>query len=396
MNLFETEHACLDSQRVARPGMRALTHRCSSGSIQPRKPRPTRLAPTAHGHCVRRRVGAWVGRGAAANGAGCFHHVRTRPTRPLVTSRMKARLFLTSLLATALVMHLTRGDESTVKATTNKVAKPIEVTGIHNAFCVTENIYSGSQPEGDAAFAALAKLGLKTIVSVDGGKPEVEAAKKHGMRYVHLPIDYDGVSTNRVAELTKVATTLPGPFLVHCQHGLHRGPAAVAIMCEASEGWSADKAETWMREAGTAADYPGLYRSAREFKPPTPAQLAGIKELPEITKPSSLVEAMVAIDEHFSRLKASQKAGWKTPPGQADISPPHEATMLWEQFREMARLPDTARGPEDYRAKLADAERAADSLRKLLRETAYNSKVDATFKVAAQSCTACHRKYRNE
>jgi len=58
---------------------------------------------------------------------------------------------------------------------------------------------------------------------------------------------------------------------------------------------------------------------------------------------------MVAVDEYSSRLKASQKASWKTPPGLADISPPHEATMLGEQFREMACTPNTAKQPEVFR-----------------------------------------------
>jgi hypothetical protein len=35
----------------------------------------------------------------------------------------------------------------------------IEIPGIHNAFHVTDKVYSRSQPEGDEAFAALAKLG---------------------------------------------------------------------------------------------------------------------------------------------------------------------------------------------------------------------------------------------
>lgn len=322
---------------------------------------------------------------------------RTSSTRsnPSSTPRVMARPFMSSLLATMagcmiMLARLHAAEE------TNTVAKRIEITGVHNAFRVTDKIYSGSQPEGDAAFAALARLGVKTVVSVDGGKPDAETARKHGIRYVHLPIGYDGVPTNRVAELAKVTAGMSGPYFVHCHHGLHRGPTAVAIMCEAAEGWSTAKAETWMREAGTAADYPGLYRSAREFKLPTSVQLAAVKELPEVTKPSSLVEAMVTIDEHFSRLKSSQKAGWKTPPGQADISPPHEATMLWEQFREMARTPDTAKRPEDYRIKLSDGQRTADALRKLLRESADNAKVDAAFKVATQSCSACHKKYRNE
>ena len=293
-----------------------------------------------------------------------------------------------------LLTHLLFASDNSV-ATTNSIARPIEISGIHNAFHVTDRVYSGSQPEGEKAFEALAKLGIKTIVSVDGGKPEVELAKKHGIRYVHLPIGYDGVSTNRVVELVKLTTEVSGPFFVHCHHGLHRGPAAVAIMCESDEKWLPEKADAWLRQAGTSPDYPGLYKSAREFKQPTAAQLAAIKELPEITKPSSIVEAMVEVDAHFDWLKKSQKAGWKTPPGAADISPSHEATVLWEQFKEMARLKDTADRPEDYRTKLTEAVRTSNVLRELLGKSADKTALDDALKQATQSCSACHKSYRN-
>lgn len=299
-------------------------------------------------------------------------------------------------LAFCSTASLSPAAEHSPAATTNTVAKPIEVPGVHNAFRVTDKIFSGSQPEGDAAFAALAKLGVKTIVSVDGSVPDVTAARKHGLRYVHLPYGYDGVPTNRVTELAKLATEMSGPFFVHCHHGLHRGPSAVAIMCEASEGWSPAKAEAWMHEAGTAADYAGLYRSAREFKPPTARELAAVKSYPEISKPSSLVETMVTIDEHFSWLKAAQKAGWKAPPGHADISPAQEATILWEQLRELARMPDTRQRPEDYRAKVTEAERAAEVLRRVLKDSTDAAQLDPAFKQVTQACAACHKRYRNQ
>lgn len=281
-------------------------------------------------------------------------------------------------------------------ATTNLIAQPIEIPGIHNAFRATERIYSGSQPEDDEAFAAIARLGVKTILSVDGSKPDVAMARKHGLRYVHLPIGYDGLTTNRVVELAKLAADASGPIFVHCHHGMHRGPAAVAVMCEASAGWTTNQAVAWLHEAGTATDYPGLYRAAQEFRKPTPAQLAAVKELPEVARTSSLVEAMVAIDAHFDHLKLARQAGWKTPPGHADVSPPHEATMLWEQFKEMARTEDTATRSDDYRALLAEAEQLADSLRKLLRGPTDLPAIEAAFKQAGQNCAACHKQYRNE
>ncbi|HEX5218383.1 MAG TPA: cytochrome c [Verrucomicrobiae bacterium] len=287
-------------------------------------------------------------------------------------------------------------DEKGSNARTNEPAQPVELPGVHNAFRASARVYSGSQPESNEAFAAIAQLGVKTIVSVDGSKPDVEAARKHGLRYVHLPIGYDGVPTNRIAELARLTAEMSGPFFVHCHHGQHRGPAAVAVMCEASEGWTADQAVTWLREAGTSTDYPGLYRAAEQFRPPTRAQLEAVRELPEVAQTSSLVEAMVAIDAHFDRLKQSQKAGWKAPPGHADISPRHEATMLWEQFREVARTDDTAKRNDDYRTKLAETEQTADSLRKLLRESSDHAVIDAAFKRVGQNCSACHQKYRNE
>ena len=290
---------------------------------------------------------------------------------------------------------LVRAAEPATKPVTNLVAQPIEIAGIHNAFHVTDKIYSGSQPEGDAAFAALAKLGIKTIISVDGSKPDVEAARKHGLKYIHLPYGYDGVPTHRVAELAKAAAG-PGPFFVHCHHGLHRGPSAIAVMCEAAEGWTPDKAVDWMRQAGTSDDYPGLYRAAREFSAPTADQLAAVGSLPEVAPTSTMVDTMVAIDEHFSWLKQSQKAGWKTPTGHADILPAHEATILWEQLRELARTPGIAKRPEDFHAKLTEAEKAAEALRTLLQKPAENAALDAAFKQTTQSCAACHKTYRNK
>jgi protein tyrosine phosphatase (PTP) superfamily phosphohydrolase (DUF442 family) len=287
--------------------------------------------------------------------------------------------------------------ESPADVPTNGAAfARIEIRGIQNAFHVTDRVYSGSQPEGDEAFGALARLGVKTIITVDGSKPDVEAARKHGLRYIHLPFGYDGVPTNRVAELAKAAGSQSGTIFVHCHHGMHRGPTAVAIICEATANWTTNRAEAWMREAGTAADYAGLYRSAATFRKPTLAQLDAVHDLPEVAMTSSLVDAMVAIDGHFSALKESQKAGWQAPPGHADISPAHEAIMLLEQFREIKRTENTFKRPADFRAKLSETEKAAESLHEALRETSNTAMSEAAFKQVGTSCAACHQRYRNE
>jgi protein tyrosine phosphatase (PTP) superfamily phosphohydrolase (DUF442 family)/cytochrome c556 len=280
--------------------------------------------------------------------------------------------------------------------TNNAPGTPLSSFHLHNLFRATPNVFSGSSPNNNAAFEEIAKLGVKTIISVDGGKPDVETARKHGLRYIHLPVGYDSVTTNRVAELTKAARSADGPFYVHCHHGLHRGPAAVAIICEAAAGWTTNQAVSWLKQAGTSTDYPGLYRSAIEFRPPPSDALGGIVELPEVARIPSIVEAMVAMDAEFERLKAAQKTAWNRIPAEPDASPAHMATVLWEHLRELARAEDTAGRAEDYRAKLSASEKAAEQIRLLLG----NSKVgaaarDTAFKSLGQSCVACHKAYRN-
>ena len=275
--------------------------------------------------------------------------------------------------------------------------RPISLPGIHNAFCVTGRILGGSQPEGDAAFAALAKAGVKTIISVDGARPDAEAAKKHGMRYVHLPFGYDGISTQRIAELTKDAAPEAGTIFIHCHHGKHRGPAAAGVICEAVAGWTPAQADAWMKQAGTAPDYPGLYRAVREFHAPSPEEMARIGALPETAKTPALVDAMVAIDERFDALKSAQTAGWKTPAAEADTAPGHQATLLCEQLRELTRTEDTAKRPDDFRKLLTHSEHAAAALRDTLRTSPGDTaKLDPALKQTTQSYTACHKAYRNE
>src|SRR4051794_23849607 len=79
----------------------------------------------------------------------------------------------------------------------------VEAAGLHNIFRVTDRLYSGSSPEGDASFAALRKLGIKTVISVDGARPDVKRARKFGLRYVHLPIGYDGVPREQALRLAR-------------------------------------------------------------------------------------------------------------------------------------------------------------------------------------------------
>ena len=286
---------------------------------------------------------------------------------------------------------------SPTRAADDTKPQPIELRGIENAFRVTERILSGSQPKFDVSFAALAKAGVKTIISVDGSRPDIGTAKKYGLRYVHLPFGYDGIPATRIVELAKAAGPDAGTIFVHCHHGLHRGPAATGVICEAVAGWSPAQTEAWLKQAGTSADYPGLYRAVREFRAPAQEEIARTGALPEVAKTPALVDTMVAMDEYLDLLKAQQRVGWRAVPEDPDTLPAHQATLLREQFRELARTDDTAKRSDDFRKLLADAERAAATLRDSLRTSPSDSaKLDGALKQTTQSCAACHKVYRNE
>lgn len=83
--------------------------------------------------------------------------------------------------------------------------KRLNIPGVHNAFAIGTKLISGGTPETAEGFATLRTLGVKTIISVDGAPPDVEVARQHGIRYVHLPCGYDGISTNRQQLLAKAA-----------------------------------------------------------------------------------------------------------------------------------------------------------------------------------------------
>src|SRR5262249_22723975 len=110
--------------------------------------------------------------------------------------------------------------------------------GIHNYHRWSEHLGQGGQPDADDGFASLARLGFRTVLSVDGSVPDIAAATRSGLKYVHVPVGYDGINADEQARIIKAVRDSDGPIFVHCHHGLHRGPAAAAIAREGTEGVS--------------------------------------------------------------------------------------------------------------------------------------------------------------
>lgn len=280
----------------------------------------------------------------------------------------------------------------------------IAADGLHNVYRISAKLMSGSSPDGVRGFQSLRDLGVQTILSVDGAPPDVETAKKFGLRYVHVPIVYDGIPRPRVLEIARAVRDLPGPVYVHCHHGKHRGPCAAVAACLClDDSFSAERAIDIMQQAGTDPKYRSLYALPRTLVRPSNAELdRAPSNFPERAQVPDLAKTMVQIDSTWDRLKTIQNAGWRTPPAQADLDPRHEALQAVEHYREAARLEDVKRRPVVFQALLRRAESDAEQLGHLLESAEQQPagkvekpKIDKAFRKAGGTCTECHARFRD-
>jgi len=95
--------------------------------------------------------------------------------------------------------------------------KPVDLPGIHNAVAYHDGFISGSSPDEDAGIDTLAAMGIKTIITVDGAKPDVAKAAARGIRYIHLPFGYNGFDEARKLKLTRATrdALAQGPVYIH-------------------------------------------------------------------------------------------------------------------------------------------------------------------------------------
>ena len=250
--------------------------------------------------------------------------------------------------------------------------------GLANLHRWNESLLTGGAPEGDAAFDALQKLGVRTLVSVDALPPDLGRAAARGMIYAHLPIGYDRVPPGRAFGLAKVLRDSPGPVYLHCHHGKHRGPcsAVAALRCLGRLG---DDPRGQLARVGTDPHYAGLIDSALTVTVPGAGELDALPAVfPSRAEVAPLAELMVAMDGAFAELKARP-----TPEG---------ALQLAELYREANRLPEVERRGPDFARQLADGERAALELKAAPAGEGGAGRLVA--RLGAQ-CKACHGRYRD-
>jgi len=276
---------------------------------------------------------------------------------------------------------------------------PADLPGLHNVVAYHTDYWSGGVPEGDAGFDSLAGMGVKTIISVDGASPDVEAARARGIRYIHLPIGYNGFDETRKIELARATrdALLDGPVYIHCHHGKHRsaGAAGAAV---ASLGWATpDEMVGRMKVSGTAAGYKGLYACTANAGVLSPQTIDAIDgNFPERARPTGFVKAMVEIDEATEHLKEIEKAGWTVPKEHPDLVPAAIAGQLADLLRISAETPKARSKSAEFIEMLRKNSAEAQVLEDLIvagdKDT---KKLSDQFKLVIATCKDCHVQWRD-
>lgn len=276
--------------------------------------------------------------------------------------------------------------------------KPTDLPGIHNIVAYVPSVYSGGVPEGDAGFDSLKKLGVKTIISVDGAQPDVERAKAFGMKYIHLPIGYNGMDKARTMQISKAVEQglMRGPVFIHCHHGKHRSAGAAGAAAVTLGLLSKDDATARMKVSGTAPNYTGLFRCVAVAEKADPKELASVStEFPERYKTTGMVDTMVEVDEVFDHLKLIEKAGWAAPKDHPDLVPVAEAGRLGDLFRIVREDPDVRSKPAEMGDWMTKAMSASEEVESAIVAGKPLAEISERFKVVTQSCKDCHAKYRD-
>ncbi|MCB9854121.1 MAG: hypothetical protein H6818_00430 [Phycisphaerales bacterium] len=290
-------------------------------------------------------------------------------------------------------------DEATASVTLPTLADalPVDLPGLPNVVAYATGLFSGGAPEGDEGFETLRSMGVKTILSVDGAQPDVDAAKALGMRYVHLPIGYNGMDKPRTLEIARAVKELPGPIYIHCHHGKHRAAGATGAAAVTLGYMSNAEATQRMHVSGTSPHYVGLYRCVAVASVANDQEiLAAANAFPERWRTTGLVHSMVEIDEASEHLKRIQSADWKAPAAHPDLVPAAEAGRLADLFRNLQDDDDCRSKPAEFMEWMLAASHDASQLEtEITSPTPSLERLDRQWGRLKDSCTHCHAKYRD-
>ena len=138
--------------------------------------------------------------------------------------------------------------EQYVNSLRNTEAQKIELPGLNNFYKVSDALYRGAQPDRQG-YEELAKLGIKTVISLQVIPHDKKFIKSLGMNPVHIPINpLDMKDKYSEKFLSIMANPKNHPVYVHCRYGSDRTGTMVALYRIYIQHWTKQSALTEMRD----------------------------------------------------------------------------------------------------------------------------------------------------
>lgn len=236
----------------------------------------------------------------------------------------------------------------------------------------------GPLPATEAFFGELQRLGIRTVVSVDGKRPNLEAAKRHGLTYIHVPLNYDTVTSEQRLALGSILKRVEGKIYFHCHHGHHRAPVALAIACLGNGYLNVGQAKSILVRAGTSPDYVGLWKAVESTS--VISDWSRAPALVSNAKVSTITESMTKIEEVYANLEGK------------DVSAESQADgllLLKEQYKELARQRSW---PKAFAKRIAESIRLVDGIRSECENT---DSFEKDLRQIRNDCRSCHKSFRD-
>ncbi|MBX3448613.1 MAG: hypothetical protein KF777_03585 [Planctomycetaceae bacterium] len=315
-----------------------------------------------------------------------------------VSESCRQRGFRTELIAACLVVTwgVAVAAEPDTKAESKKDSETkvvaVDSKTLPNLFRFPGEFWVGGEPSGEG-LAELVSRGVTTVISVDGHPPDVEGARKLGLRYIHLPISYETVPPETIRGIVAAWESNKGGVYVHCHHGKHRGPAAAVAAVrvrypELSGAWG----DACLKQLGTGAGYQGLYRSVCELTAENILALPAPTEFPSSVEPPDSVARMLAITDELERINKLLAADALDRTALSD-----RLVLLAEHYREAGRHErEIDASAIDLIEQFGVAEKAVVDASRLIATSQDAELRDQLVKRIEATCSDCHKKFRGQ
>jgi len=154
----------------------------------------------------------------------------------------------------------------------------VDARGVAYAAEVAPGLYRGGQPSAEG-IAWLKSKGIKTVLNLHHyhGDTEKRYVESMGLRYERIALtSRDAPRPEQVARFLEIVRD-PSlrPLYVHCEHGVDRTGAMMAIYRMEEEGWSNPDAFAEMEHFEAHRIFQDLRKYVRAYRPqPRPARQA--------------------------------------------------------------------------------------------------------------------------